>query len=109
MGTAIMSRGDWPAASGRASKVRCADELRRARAPAGEAAGFTDQASDAQALAALGATGGDDSATATGLHANKKAVGALATDHGGLIGAFHGVRAGKRKARHYIKASNNCQ
>jgi len=104
-----MSRGALPPASGRASRVRCADELRRARPPAGEAAGFTDQASDAQALAALGATGSDDSATATGLHADKKAVGALATDHGGLIGAFHGVRAGKRKARHYIKAAADCQ
>jgi hypothetical protein len=109
LGTAIMSRGALPAGSERASNARWADELRRERAPAVAAAGVTNQASDAQALAALGAARGDHGATATGLHADQETVRALATDHGGLIGAFHGVRTGKRKARHYSKRAGDCQ
>jgi hypothetical protein len=45
--------------------------------------------SDSQALAALGATGIDHCTTATGLHANQKAVGAGAANLGGLVSAFH--------------------
>ena len=40
-------------------------------------------------MTALGATGTDDRTTATGLHADQKAMRALATDDGRLIGAFH--------------------
>jgi hypothetical protein len=44
---------------------------------------------DSQAFATFGATGVDDSATATGFHANQKAMGTGATDFGRLVGAFH--------------------
>lgn len=42
-----------------------------------------------QALAALGAAGGDNSAAANSGHAGPKAVTALAHKLAGLIGAFH--------------------
>lgn len=46
--------------------------------------------SQAQTLAALGATGGDDLAATARLHAHEKAVSAGATDLRRLVGAFHG-------------------
>jgi hypothetical protein len=48
-----------------------------------------EKALDSQTLAAFGATRIDHSATATGLHANQKAVGTGATCLGWLVGAFH--------------------
>ena len=47
------------------------------------------QASDGQALAALGAACVDHGAAAAGLHADQEAVGAGAANFGGLVGAFH--------------------
>ena len=44
---------------------------------------------DSQTLAALGATGIDHCATATGFHANEEAVGTCAANFGGLVSAFH--------------------
>jgi hypothetical protein len=44
---------------------------------------------DSQTLATLGAACIDHGATATGLHANQKAVGTGATCLGWLVGAFH--------------------
>src|SRR6187402_2259590 len=46
--------------------------------------------SDGQALAALGASGSNHGAAATGFHAHEKAVGAGASGLRGLVGAFHG-------------------
>jgi hypothetical protein len=48
-----------------------------------------EKALDSQTLAAFGAACVDHSATATGFHANQKAVGTGATGLGGLVGAFH--------------------
>jgi hypothetical protein len=48
-----------------------------------------EKALDSQTLAAFGATCIDHSATATGFHANQKAVGTGATCLGWLVGAFH--------------------
>jgi hypothetical protein len=48
-----------------------------------------EQSLDSQALAALGATRIDHSATTAGFHANQKAVGTGATCLGGLVSAFH--------------------
>ena len=48
-----------------------------------------EQSLDSQALAALGATRIDHSATTAGFHANQKAVGTGATCLGWLVGAFH--------------------
>src|SRR3954468_19342117 len=45
--------------------------------------------SDGEALAALGAAGGDHAPAATALHANEEAVRTGATDFGRLIGALH--------------------
>jgi hypothetical protein len=45
--------------------------------------------SDAQALAALGATRTDDCAATAGLHPHQEAMGALAANHRRLIRAFH--------------------
>lgn len=45
--------------------------------------------SETQALAALGTTRIDDSATASSLHANEETVGARTADFGSLVGAFH--------------------
>jgi len=50
---------------------------------------------DGQALAALGATGVDDSAPGAGLHAYTKTVGAFATGNGRLESAFHGKKLKK--------------
>jgi hypothetical protein len=44
---------------------------------------------DGEALAALGAARVDDGTTATGLHADQKAVGTGAADFGSLVSAFH--------------------
>ena len=44
---------------------------------------------DGETMTALGATSGDDLATATGAHADQEAVGALATDDGRLVSTFH--------------------
>lgn len=44
-----------------------------------------------QTLATLGAAGFDDSAAATGFHANEKAVCTLAAGNGRLESAFHGA------------------
>jgi hypothetical protein len=44
---------------------------------------------NSQTLAALGAAGVDHSATATGFHADQKAVSAGATNFGRLVCAFH--------------------
>jgi hypothetical protein len=53
-----------------------------------------------QALAASGATRGDNAAAALGGHAGAKAVTALANELAGLIGPLHGLisitRAGRR-------------
>src|SRR5947209_7732053 len=46
--------------------------------------------SDGETLATLGATGSDDAAPATGLHADEEAVRTGATDFGGLVGTLHG-------------------
>src|ERR1700751_1347971 len=46
--------------------------------------------SDGETLATLGATGSDDAAAATGLHADEEAVRTGATDFGGLVGTLHG-------------------
>src|ERR1700744_5784495 len=46
--------------------------------------------SDGETLATLGATGSDDTAAATGLHADEEAVRTGATDFGGLVGTLHG-------------------
>ena len=54
--------------------------------------------SDAQALAPLGTTGINHSATATGLHTGPKTVGPCALDFRGLVGAFHGYCRVFRKA-----------
>ena len=48
-----------------------------------------NQRLDGQAFAAFGATRIDDRTATTGLHTNKKAVGAGTTDFGGLVSAFH--------------------
>ena len=48
-----------------------------------------EKALDSQTLAAFGAACIDHSATATGFHANQKAVGTGATCLGWLVGAFH--------------------
>jgi hypothetical protein len=48
-----------------------------------------EKALDSQTLAAFGTTCIDHSATATGFHANQKAVGTGATCLGWLVGAFH--------------------
>ena len=48
-----------------------------------------DTGLDSQALAAFGATGVDDSATAAGFHANQKAVGTGTAGLGRLVCAFH--------------------
>ena len=48
-----------------------------------------EKALDSQTLAAFGATCIDHSATATGFHANQKAVCTGATCLGWLVGAFH--------------------
>jgi hypothetical protein len=45
---------------------------------------------DSQTLTAFGAASVDDSAAATGFHANQKAVGTCAAGLGGLVSAFHG-------------------
>jgi len=47
------------------------------------------QCLDSQTLTTLGATGVDHSATATGLHADQKAMGTCAADFGWLVSAFH--------------------
>lgn len=47
-------------------------------------------ASDAQALAALGAPGVEHGTAAAGLHADEKTVRASALDLGRLVGALHG-------------------
>lgn len=57
-----------------------------------QAAGQGRRASDGQALAALGASGIDDSAAAAGLHAHEKPVRACSARLGGLVGALHGFR-----------------
>ena len=44
---------------------------------------------DSQALAAFGAACVDHSAATAGFHANQEAVGAGATNFGGLVSAFH--------------------
>ena len=44
---------------------------------------------DRQTLAALGTASVDDLAATSGLHANAKAVGALATGNGRLVSTFH--------------------
>ena len=54
--------------------------------------------SDAEALAALGATSADDGLATAGLHAGQKAVGALAANHRGLIRAFHCLDSRKKPA-----------
>ena len=41
-------------------------------------------------MTALGAARGDDAATTFGAHADEEAVGTLAANNRGLIGAFHG-------------------
>lgn len=46
--------------------------------------------SDGQALAAFGAACVDDSAAATGFHANQESVGACTADFRRLVSAFHG-------------------
>ena len=46
-------------------------------------------ASDSQALAALGATSPDDGTAAACLHADQEPMGAGAADFGSLVGAFH--------------------
>ena len=51
-----------------------------------------------QTLAALGAASFDDGLTATGLHANTKAVSALATGDGRLKSAFHDGSGKKKRA-----------
>src|SRR6201995_1478984 len=61
-------------------------------APASSRASVTARnplALDREALAALRATCVDDLAAASGLHANAKAVGALATGNGRLVSTFH--------------------
>jgi hypothetical protein len=45
---------------------------------------------DSQTLTAFGAASVDDSAAATGFHADQKAVGTCAAGLGGLVSAFHG-------------------
>jgi hypothetical protein len=47
--------------------------------------------SDGQARTAFGAASVDNGATALGFHARAKTVGALATNDGGLISAFHDI------------------
>jgi hypothetical protein len=44
--------------------------------------------SNGEAMATLGTTGANDRAAATGLHADTKAMRALAANYGRLIGAF---------------------
>lgn len=46
-------------------------------------------ASNGETMATLGATGANNRATTTGLHADEKAVGTLAANNGGLISTFH--------------------
>src|SRR5690554_305552 len=58
---------------------------------------------DGQAFAPLGTTRVNDGATATGLHANAKAVGALATGDGRLESAFHDGSE-KRKEQEFLKS-----
>jgi hypothetical protein len=53
--------------------------------------GMWAQGLQAQALATLGTASCDDSAAATGFHANQETVGACTTCFGGLISAFHDV------------------
>jgi hypothetical protein len=55
----------------------------------GAAVGLSRYDLDSQTLAALGAASVDHSATATGFHADQKAVGASATNFGRLVCAFH--------------------
>jgi hypothetical protein len=55
--------------------------------------------SDRQTLAALGATGIDDRAATFGLHASAESVGALATNDGRLISAFHGESSEAKNQR----------
>src|SRR5690606_38399784 len=45
--------------------------------------------SDGETVTTLGTTGTDHRAATTGLHADQEAMGALATDDGGLVSAFH--------------------
>lgn len=45
--------------------------------------------SDSETVTTFGTTGADHRATATSLHADQEAMGALATDDGGLVSAFH--------------------
>lgn len=45
--------------------------------------------SDSQAMASLGTTRSNYCPSTTGTHANKEAMGTLATYDGGLVGAFH--------------------
>jgi len=53
------------------------------------AADYLSQCLDGQTLTTLGAAGVDHSATATGLHADQKAMGTCAADFGWLVSAFH--------------------
>jgi len=53
------------------------------------ASGASSGQSDSQALATFGATRIDDSAAATGFHADQKTVGTGATDLGRLVSASH--------------------
>ncbi len=50
---------------------------------------MTEGSLDSQALAALGTARVDDSAAATGLHADQETVGTGAADFGRLVCAFH--------------------
>lgn len=50
-------------------------------------------ASNGETVTALGAAGADDRAAAARLHADEKAVRALAADDGRLVSAFHDALA----------------
>ena len=60
-----------------------------AAAVARPASAALSTALDGETMTALGATSGDNLATATGGHADQEAVGALATDDGRLVSTFH--------------------
>ena len=60
--------------------------------------------SDGQALAALGAACVDDSAAATGFHANQESVGACTADFRRLVSAFHDQYP-SNKYPHYLGES----
>jgi hypothetical protein len=64
---------------------------------------------DGQALAALGATGVQDSTTTAGLHADEEAVGTGALDFGRLVSAFHGATADFEETLDYCKKTGKGQ